>query len=85
MLLSYRFVILKRVPRDLLPELQVPKRILAYLDTPFYYSEQIADWADLEPGAQRGRQPSTSALDIAATSEEAATAAPDNTSADPSE
>ena len=40
-------MILKRVPRDLLPELQVPKRILAYLDTPFYYSEQIADWADL--------------------------------------
>ena len=77
-------MILKRVPRDLLPELQVPKRILAYLDTPFYYSEQIADWADLEPAAQRGRQPSTSALDIAAASEEA-TAAPDNTSADPPE
>jgi len=44
-----RFVILKKVPRDLLHELKVPKRILAYLDTPFYYSEQIADWADLEP------------------------------------
>ena len=48
-LFPFRFVILKKVPRDLLHELKVPKRILAYLDTPFYYSEQIADWADLEP------------------------------------
>ena len=47
--IPFRFVILKKVPRDLLHELKVPKRILAYLDTPFYYSEQIADWADLEP------------------------------------
>ena len=54
MLSVYRFVILKRVPRDLLTELRVPKRIMAYLDTPFYYSEQIADWADLEPSRGGG-------------------------------
>ena len=39
-----RFVILALVPRDLLHQLPVPKRIRTYLDTPFYYSETIADW-----------------------------------------
>jgi hypothetical protein len=37
-------VILKLVPRDLLSQLPVPKRIQVYLDTPFYYSEAVADW-----------------------------------------
>ena len=32
------------MPRDLLHQLPVPKRIRTYLDTPFYYSETIADW-----------------------------------------
>ena len=40
----FRFVILALVPRDLLHQLPVPKRIRTYLDTPFYYSETIADW-----------------------------------------
>jgi len=40
----FRFVILKLVPRDLLSQLPVPKRIQVYLDTPFYYSEAVADW-----------------------------------------
>lgn len=38
-----RFVILKRVPRELLHQLPVPERIREYLDTPFYYSEDMAD------------------------------------------
>ena len=42
--LLFRFVILALVPRDLLHQLPVPKRIRTYLDTPFYYSETIADW-----------------------------------------
>ena len=37
-------MILALVPRDLLHQLPVPKRIRTYLDTPFYYSETIADW-----------------------------------------
>ena len=37
-------MILKLVPRDLLYQLPVPKRIRDYLNTPFYYSEAIADW-----------------------------------------
>lgn len=37
-------MILKLVPRDLLSQLPVPKRIQVYLDTPFYYSEAVADW-----------------------------------------
>lgn len=49
-----RFVILKRVPRDLLYELRLPKRIEKYLDTPYYYSEQVADWSDLEPSRSDG-------------------------------
>ena len=43
--INFRFVILALVPRDLLHQLPVPKRIRTYLDTPFYYSETIADWA----------------------------------------
>jgi len=38
-----RFVILKHVPRELLHQLPVPERIRKYLDTPFYYSEDMAD------------------------------------------
>ena len=41
-----RFVILKLVPRDLLFQLPVPKRLREYLNTPFYYCEAIADWTD---------------------------------------
>ena len=37
-------MILALVPRDLLNQLPVPTRIRTYLDTPFYYSETIADW-----------------------------------------
>ena len=39
-------MILKLVPRDLLFHLPIPKRIRDYLNTPFYYSEAIADWTD---------------------------------------
>ena len=39
-------MILKLVPRDLLFQLPVPKRLREYLNTPFYYSEAIADWTE---------------------------------------
>ncbi len=44
--ITSRFVILKLVPRDLLFHLPIPKRIRDYLNTPFYYSEAIADWTE---------------------------------------
>lgn len=37
-----RFVILKMVRRDLIPTLPLPRRLIDYLSTPHYYSEQLA-------------------------------------------
>ena len=37
-----RFVILKLVPRDLTHQLPVPTQVQKYLNTPHYYSEDIA-------------------------------------------
>ncbi|PSN40602.1 hypothetical protein C0J52_10370 [Blattella germanica] len=37
-----RFVILKLVRRDLIPTLPLPRRVIDYLSTPHYYSEQLA-------------------------------------------
>ncbi|XP_012287334.1 uncharacterized protein LOC105703491 [Orussus abietinus] len=38
-----RFVILKMVRRDLIPTLPLPRRLIDYLSTPHYYSEQLAE------------------------------------------
>ncbi|XP_076304574.1 uncharacterized protein LOC143222236 isoform X1 [Tachypleus tridentatus] len=38
-----RFVILKRVRRDLIDKLPLPRRLRDYLNTPHYYSEELAD------------------------------------------
>lgn len=38
-----RFVILKVVRRDLISSLPLPRRVLDYLSTPHYYSEQLAE------------------------------------------
>lgn len=38
-----RFVILKLVRRDLLCKLPLPRRMIDYLNTPYYYSEQLSD------------------------------------------
>lgn len=38
-----RFVILKLVRRDLIPSLPLPRRIIDYLSTPHYYSEQFIE------------------------------------------
>ena len=38
-----RYVIVKVVRKDHLDQLPVPSRIKKYLNTPFYYSEQIAE------------------------------------------
>ena len=44
-----RFVILKLVPRDLIDQLPVPVQIQKYLNTPFYYSEDIvADEGEIQ-------------------------------------
>ena len=42
-MISFRFVILKMVPRDHVDQLPVPKRIKEYLKTPNYYSEKLED------------------------------------------
>jgi suppressor of cytokine signaling 7 len=44
---SYRFVILKLVRRDLIPTLPLPRRVIDYLSTPHYYSEQLVVEDDL--------------------------------------
>lgn len=36
-----RYIIVKHVRKDLLDALPVPPRIKTYLNTPFYYSEQV--------------------------------------------
>ena len=37
----FRYVIVKVVRKDHLDHLPVPSRIKKYLNTPFYYSEQV--------------------------------------------
>jgi len=44
-----RYVIVKHVRRDLLNQLPVPTRMKQYLNTPFYYSEQVAEEAEDNP------------------------------------
>ncbi|XP_023714718.1 uncharacterized protein LOC111868365 isoform X2 [Cryptotermes secundus] len=44
-----RFVILKLVRRDLIPSLPLPRRVIDYLSTPHYYSEQLVVEDDLAP------------------------------------
>ncbi|KAK0166626.1 hypothetical protein PV327_004118 [Microctonus hyperodae] len=41
-----RFIILKMVRRDLIPTLPLPRRLIDYLSTPHYYSEQLAEQDD---------------------------------------
>lgn len=41
--LIFRFVILKYVRRDLIPNLPLPKRIVDYLSTQHYYSEHFIE------------------------------------------
>ena len=38
----FRYVIVKVVRKDHLDHLPVPSRIKKYLNTPFYYSEQVS-------------------------------------------
>jgi hypothetical protein len=38
-----RYIIVKHVRKDHLDQLPVPSRIKSYLNTPFYYSEQVAE------------------------------------------
>ncbi|KAK3924710.1 Suppressor of cytokine signaling 7 [Frankliniella fusca] len=46
-----RFVILKVVRRDLISSLPLPRRVLDYLSTPHYYSEQLAEEEKLCPSS----------------------------------
>lgn len=38
-----RFIILKMVRRDLIATLPLPRRLIDYLSTPHYYSEQLIE------------------------------------------
>jgi len=49
MAISHRFVILKLERRDLIPSLPLPRRVIDYLSTPHYYSEQLVVEDDLAP------------------------------------
>ncbi|XP_063240976.1 uncharacterized protein LOC134541442 [Bacillus rossius redtenbacheri] len=51
-----RFVILKLVRRDLIPTLPLPRRLIDYLSTPHYYSEQLLED---DRGSSKGPSPST--------------------------
>jgi hypothetical protein len=73
--LNFRFVILKLVPRDLLFQLPVPKRLREYLNTPFYYSEAIADWTDDKPTASSAEAAAAASVTSAADSTADLTAA----------
>ena len=44
----FRFAILKLIPRDLIHQLPVPVQIQKYLNTPFYYSEDIVADEEIE-------------------------------------
>jgi len=46
-----RYIIVKHVRKDLLDLLPVPGRIKTYLNTPFYYSEQVTEEGDEEQQA----------------------------------
>jgi hypothetical protein len=48
-MISDRFVILKLVRRDLIPTLPLPRRVIDYLSTPHYYSEQLVVEEELAP------------------------------------
>lgn len=48
----FRFSILKSVRRDLIESLPLPARLRAYLNTPHYYSEELA--ADANPHGALG-------------------------------
>lgn len=39
---------MKAVRRDLIPNLPLPRRMIDYLNTPHYYSEQLVDVEDSE-------------------------------------
>ncbi|XP_072396378.1 uncharacterized protein [Diabrotica undecimpunctata] len=43
-----RFVIHKNVRRDLIPSLPLPRRMIDYLNTPYYYTEHLVDVREVE-------------------------------------
>lgn len=45
-------MILKVVRRDLIPSLPLPRRIIDYLSTPHYYSENLIDVEEVEEPSQ---------------------------------
>ena len=63
---SFRFVILRHVPRELLHKLPIPSQISRnYLDTPFYYSEDIATETAREEGLLHVEESNTDQQDDA--------------------
>ncbi|XP_067002939.2 uncharacterized protein [Anabrus simplex] len=56
-----RFVILKLVRRDLINILPLPRRVIDYLSTPHYYSEQLLEE---DKGSSLGPSPSVDDIDL---------------------
>nr|CAD7443127.1 unnamed protein product [Timema bartmani] len=56
-----RFVILKLVRRDLIHTLPLPRRLIDYMNTPHYYSEQLLEE---DRGSSKGPSPSTDDVEL---------------------
>ena len=55
-----RFVILKHVRRDLIQSLPLPQMLKQYLNTPYYYSEELALMSKEEPKPEINSEPERS-------------------------
>jgi len=59
-----RYIIVKHVRKDHLDQLPVPNRIKTYLNTPFYYSEQVTEEMDSEDSGLHQIDPSINTWQI---------------------
>jgi len=65
-----RYIIVKHVRKDHLDQLPVPNRIKTYLNTPFYYSEQVTEELDSEEAELNQIDPSVNTWQINDSSDE---------------
>ncbi|XP_023014734.1 uncharacterized protein [Leptinotarsa decemlineata] len=59
-----RFVIHKNVRRDLIPSLPLPRRMIDYLNTPYYYSEHFIDISEGEQNNNSSNDSRSSTLSV---------------------
>merc|ERR1712168_252066 len=59
-----RYIIVKHVRKDHLNQLPVPNRIKTYLNTPFYYSEQVTEELDSEEAGLNQIDPTVNSWQI---------------------